>query len=134
MRPRAIVVFERLYLATLALGLIQIAASWRAERAMASAVFLIFVLTVSNILLLAMILFTSRGRSNVAKWLLVIGTLGGLPFYVKGLLSGASYGFPVISWLQAAMQLIALGLLFTPASRSWFRSKSGGKIVLADGP
>jgi len=134
MRPRAVTNFERLFLASFALGLIQHIASWRAERAMTSLGTLVFALVFGNLVVLAMVLFTSRGRSQLAKWLIVIATIAVLPFYVKNLLSGASLGFPVISWLQAAMQLTALGLLFTSSARSWLRSKPDSQIATVNAP
>ena len=68
---------------------------------------------------LILIFATSRKRSKLAKWIIVglfaLGLLAS-PFYIETFERGSPLG-----WLQTALWAIGCVLVFTPASRRWFK-------------
>ena len=68
--------------------------------------------------------FVSRRRSSLAQWLLLAGFIGGLPFFLSNLFIYLNMGLVgILSSVQLAVHALAMGLLFTPSSRSWFVSE-----------
>ncbi len=71
-----------------------------------------------------LLILTSRLRSNLARWLLVIGSIVAIVPYlahVTLLLNEEAAGY--LSFLQAALQFAAIGYLFTRPSREWFAGR-----------
>ena len=122
-RPREILWFERIILATLCLGALNSWLAWPQLVAMAGPTFVITVQLLTFGLMLGLTLLISRRRSNIAKWISVAMFLLGLPFWVQQMLSGTAPGSMSITWTQFALQVCAYLLLFAPASRSWFNKK-----------
>jgi hypothetical protein len=74
--------------------------------------------------LLLLILLISRKRSKVAKWILAIGFVIGVVFYIPQLSSLFEIGFAgVLSSIQVLAQCVGLYFLFTEESRNWFKQK-----------
>lgn len=130
MRPASIQWFERIYFATLAIGLINLLVHYNALKltlgntgGQMGFVFVSFLVGIAISLMFWYLV--ARRASNIAKWflvvLVVIGVIG-LPgsFAMAGTL-GTTY--VAIGALATLLQAIATGLLFTPESRRWFASK-----------
>jgi hypothetical protein len=81
------------------------------------------IVQVSGIALwLLLVFFTARRRSNLAKWIIVAPFALGLlasPFYIE-----TFEGISLLGWLQTALWAVGCMLLFTPASRRWFKKDS----------
>ena len=122
-KPVEIVWFERIMFATLALGVIQSWLTWPAAVKLASPAFVVSTQIVVVVIMAALILLISRRRSNVARWILIILTLIGLPAVAKEAINGQMLGSPILVAIQTVSELAGLVLLFTPRGRIWFRSK-----------
>lgn len=132
MRPRSIVLFERLYLAAFALGLAVTAESWTTrQRLLASAEggeALAWLAPAASAVGVGIALllwwFTARRPSIVAKWVIVVLAGYGLilaAVLLFGLLSGR--GEPasvVLALLQNGLYVGAATQLFRPDARAWF--------------
>lgn len=125
MRPSAIVNFERLFVASLVIGvatLIVFAAPGEGFPLLEVAT-----LVVSFVLML----LVSRGRSNVVRWILSVLVVLGVPLLFYPLFDGASLDLPfLISFLSSALQLSAVALLWTKGARAWFADSN--KVVVAN--
>ena len=119
MRPKTIVAFEWLYVFTLLIGVIYSAIMWDEVTAISSPIMVLTVQGFSLIFVIGLVLWTSRGRSNVAKWINVILFVLGLPGEFMLLTSDNAIGWPLASAVQALIQAVALGLLFSPSARHW---------------
>lgn len=122
MRPESITWFERLYLGSLAVGVVNLLLARDEVPAIyATAVLLIFAAMFALTLLL--VLLVSRKGSRVAKWVLVglfaISLLGLVP----GFLGDEAAGFAWNDWVAWIMTAAATGLLFTPSAREWMRRR-----------
>lgn len=117
MRPTSIVNFERLYLTAIALEGLHIALQG-AMLVKTPAALAIRLFSVAISLLL--VFLAARRGSGVARLLLTVLFLVGLPVvsYIFG--PGVPSLSVVITLLQVALQAAALALLFTPSSREWF--------------
>lgn len=128
--PRSIVFFERGYLASLLLSAVVTFASWDywvvpkagdPEWLEYAILGITMVLYIFSILLWSQIM---TRRSNIAKWALVVLTLGALPLYFvpddtdkrPATLIAAEIGSTVLG-------VVATFALFTPAARQWFRNE-----------
>lgn len=129
MRPKEIVYFEWIIFATLALGVLQTYLGWDQMMAQLAATgrgvgFVIVTDIFVFGLIITLTLLISRRKSQVAKWISVGLFVLGLPglFFIisRGMLAGSGY----ITLVQTIAQLIAYGLLFTPAARDWFRNRT----------
>jgi hypothetical protein len=81
------------------------------------------VIAVMGSIFLALILFVSRKRSNVARWVLTILTIAGIFLMVLGpeeewVQSSIS---SVISAIQGALQILAIYFVFRPDAETWFK-------------
>lgn len=123
MRPASIVLFERLFLASLALALVQAAAGWDElmRRGSAGESLAVVALTVATLGGLA--LLVSRGRSASAKWVLVLLLAIGLPLFLISLARGTIVGSPALALAQAALQAVSVAMLFDAAAREWVRTR-----------
>ena len=140
MRPKSIIMFERLFLASLLLGLLNFGLSYRDAAALVAndagaqklglgPGFLIGIMIVSYAIYLLLWFLIARMGSNVAKWILVvltaIGVLSALPA-----LTGAWDVTLALSLAVYALEILALAYLFKPDSKTWFGGKGEGE---ADG-
>ena len=67
---------------------------------------------------------TSRFRSNLARWLLVVGsTIAVLPYLAHVSYLIAEEKTLYLSFLQAGLQWIAIYYLFTSGARAWFSGR-----------
>ncbi|HYA73775.1 MAG TPA: hypothetical protein VEF36_11525 [Roseiarcus sp.] len=125
MRPGAIILFEILYVLALLLGVAQDVIGWRELTEAAPTHYTLLMQSFALLVTIFLILGVARRRSRLAKWLLLVmfaAWLGGMYFSLK---SGMFFGSKLLASVQIVLQLGALALLFTPASRSWL----GGKAV-----
>jgi hypothetical protein len=129
MRPNSIKWFERLFLATLAIGLFQAGYAWQGETTTSSVPFVLFVTIAVFLIILVLILLVSRKRNRVAMWILVAFFVIGIPAFYKVLTSGQFFGVASISVFQTILELIALIFLFTPTSRAWLSRNEGSKLT-----
>jgi hypothetical protein len=58
-------------------------------------------------------------RSKIAKWVLIVMFVLGLPLFYRIISQGALIGSTWISAVQTVGQVVAYGLLFTRSARSW---------------
>jgi hypothetical protein len=135
MRPQSIELFEKVFLGSIVVGLINTALSWSQVNAMladprlnAAGVgsgTLVFGLVVGIVIPLLLWYFIARRASNVAKWIFVVLTALGLfgflsslanPLAPKGLIT-------VIGAVAVALQVYAAWLLFRPDAAAWLESK-----------
>ncbi|MFN3943374.1 MAG: hypothetical protein ACK4K7_00425 [Allosphingosinicella sp.] len=124
MRPKDITLFERLYLGSLALGIIHTAVT-RDGTLFEGAGTLIVVAIVGGGfgLSLLLALLASRRRSNIARWIIVIFFAISLPFAVVEFFA-AGFAFPGIAILvQWGISTAAIYFLFTPPALAWFRGE-----------
>lgn len=134
MRPRSIILFERVYLTMIALALTHSVIVWDDSVAMLDAdpvlsdlgaAYLLFVLAASMAINLLLWYFVVRRASNVARWILVI-------FLVINLISVALHvsagAFPldlpgVLDALAMVLYLAATALIFRRDASEWFERK-----------
>lgn len=141
MRPQSIELFEKVYLASIAIGLVAVAVGWRvltaesqARMATASAG------TVQGILIGSMVLvfgislllwfLIARKASNVAKWILVVLAASGVYSLLKEIVFSTvpkDLDF-ALNTASTLLGLYAVWLLFRPDAAAWLKSKG------ADGP
>jgi hypothetical protein len=123
MRPKSIVIFERLMFASIVLSPIQGIANWASlkEALQLSPIMLILLSLFGLALFLIITLFISRKRSNIVKWFWVVCCIFGLISYFTNLTLGKFLGVPFIYILQGILQYSTLIFLFTKSSRDWFK-------------
>ena len=134
MRPKSIVLFERLVLASILLGLVGAYLAWEHTQALLSAQnsplgssSVLVIQGITILLYLLLIYFIARRGSPVAKWIyvvlaglgLVLGAVGIGQAFELGTLSG------VISIVQLIITAATLWLLFRPDSKAWFSEGRG---------
>jgi hypothetical protein len=124
-RPRSIIYFERLFLASLAIAPVQILLAWDelAARDHLRDRLLLVILAVTT--LGGLVLLVSRGRIAWAKWLLAILWVIGLPVFLVDLNRGSILGWTLLAALQALLQSGSLALLFTREARAWMNGEEG---------
>lgn len=128
--PRSILWFERVFLASLALGPVQAWLGWNELGARAAArgegpAAVAVLLALTFFTLGALALLVSRGRIGWAKWLLVALCAIGLPLVWASFAGGTLVGSAPLAAAQAALQAGSLALLFTSEARAWL--KGGGR-------
>ncbi len=124
MRPRPIVLFERLFLGSLLLGLVSAALDpvslAELSEGQEGLVLVIGALVVAAVV--AMILLVSRRGSRIAKWVITLFTLTGavgiVPQIAEDLERAPLVG--AIALVQAGMQLAAIWQLFRAEAKPWF--------------
>jgi hypothetical protein len=134
MRPVSIIWFERLFLASIVLGLANSILVWEesmatitADPVLASlgATFLIVTMAISEGINLLLWYFIARRAANVAKWILVVLTLVSLAGTAM-LLATATYptGLEgVVTTIVLGLYLVSVGMLFRSDAREWFERK-----------
>lgn len=130
MRPASIQWFERLYLATLVIGLVNLLAHFgKLSEVMGSNGSTMTVVMLSFAVGIAISLvfwyLIARRASNIAKWFLVALVVLGVIGLPGGFAMTDTLGLPyvAIGALATLLQVVATGLLFTPESRRWFAAK-----------
>lgn len=126
MRPRSIAAFEKLFLASIAIGVLQAALGWeellrRAAEEGRGGAGVLALLGLTFFTMGASALLVSRGRMASAKWALVILCVIGLPLFFGALGRGTIVGWLPLALGQAALQVGSLALLFTREARDWLR-------------
>jgi hypothetical protein len=129
MRPTAVIVFERLFFLTILLGVLQDVIGSDQIAGKSSAPFMVFVQVFTVVVIVSLVLFVSRRRSITAKWILVVISVLGIPAMWGVFASGNLHGSSIISLIQGILQIIALGMLFIPSSRSWLSGTTHGRIA-----
>jgi hypothetical protein len=135
MRPQAIVYFERIIFATLALGVWKTWQDWDAliaKAAISSANptgFTVFVLCFTFAWIATLTLLVSRRRSKIAMWISLAFFVLGLPAMFLVAANGLLVGSSLITALQTVGQLVAYGLLFTPTARRWINRETGAPVI-----
>ena len=135
MRPQSIELFEKVYLGSIALGLVNTALSWGALTASLKTVgdgamkmgpgVMVGSIVIGLVISLLLWFFVARRASSVAKWIFVVITAIG----VFGVLSSlanplAPKGLTMIGGMIAtALQVFAAWLLFKPDAVAWLESK-----------
>lgn len=143
MRPNSIVIFERLFFGSLALGILSSVVNWQKQMAMLAVTqgmgqFGVAMVIGSMVFGLGISLlfwyFIARRASNVMRWIWTVLVVIGLPFQVlaltgatRSLMSPLAAGFSVVNSLLGVAGVI---MLFRPDARQWFASK--GQVIDAD--
>lgn len=123
--PKSIKLFEQLFLLSLALGVIQSALFLNAsgitgDSAFSVAIFQFVILVIVG----GLILLTSRKKSVICKWMLIILCVLGLFEYIPSLASFIEHGIMgLIGSAQVLLQVYAIYLLFNADSKTWFESR-----------
>lgn len=139
MRPKSITMFDRLYLGSLALGLINYVFSYNwmmseleADPSLAAfggagLVFILITAVISYALSLLLWFLIARKASPIAKWILVVLTAVGLISLPLSLMD-----MPIVPMIFTlvitGVQLGAIYFLFRPDARAWFENKGGSAI------
>lgn len=135
MRPPSIVLFDRLFLASLVIGVINAVLSFEAMQSELAANpdtaalgwgsgMVIAIIAFSLLIPLLLWYLIAYRASGIAKWILVVLTVGGLLFMgidLENLLSLATIGTLVVTVLQ----LVAIVMLFRPDAKAWFDGDAG---------
>lgn len=137
-RPTSIIWFERLYLASTLLWLIQEALAWpntrqivadspQAAQLGADTIVSLYVGSMAFIAILSVLLwyFAARQRANVAKWIIVGCFAIGLFFYLPGQLATLRNAPSLQSAIAVAVLLLtagAIAMLFRRDAVAWFRN------------
>lgn len=130
MRPASIQWFERLYLGSLVIGIVNLLIHYGTLRDVMGGVagsmgFLFISFGVGIAISLMFWYLVARRASNLAKWFLIvlvgIGLIGLPGSFAMADTLGTSY--IALGALATAIQAVAAGLLFTAESRRWFANK-----------
>ncbi len=125
--PAAIQRFELLMILSIILGIVGSYLTWdfalaQIEEAGMDGQTLLIISGVITAIWLALILFTSRGASNVAKWIVVVlvglGALASLPTLPMSIEMMGSLAY--IGLVQIVLQIVAVVFLFTSEGSAWF--------------
>ncbi len=120
--PKHIKFFEWAWLGSLVIGIIISGLTYSATVEPGMEVYAAFIQFVVIGLILLLVLLTSRKRSNIAKWVLVVLFGLGVVAYIPELALLFDLGFAgVLSSLQLLAQSVGIYFLFTQESRDWFQ-------------
>ena len=132
MRPKSIVNFERLVLASVALSILGSVLGWEQASTVAADAglgtgYLIGVAAFTLLLSLLLLWFISRKASPIAKWIYVVFTGLGLVLGLVGIgqlfeNGGVSAGITLVSYVLSA---VSLWFLFRPDATAWFNDGRG---------
>ena len=136
MRPYSIIQFDRFFLSSMGLGIINVALSFQdnlarleadpttAQMGLGSG-FLVLTTSLGFAIPLLLWYFVSRRASNVAKWILIGLTALGVLTIIPSLQQLAQVGtFTVVATLLiTALQIIALTFLFRGDAKTWLASR-----------
>jgi hypothetical protein len=135
-RPASIVLFEKLYLVVIVIGIVGVGLSWNSLSAMAgnqpgvpeSAAqgILIGALAFGFLVPLLLLYFIARRASNVAKWIFVVLTAFSVYSFITTI-SNPAVPKGVLLAINAVNLLLTLycaWLLFKPDAKAWLESRS----------
>ena len=127
MRPRSIVLFERLYLLAIAIEIARAAGDWPLLMQTSSPD--IWVRLASILASLLLVLLASRRRHRWAG--LVLGALFviGLPMVTMVLQPSTPFETSAVIVVQIVLQAAALAFLIAPTSRAWFAGAPSAETV-----
>ena len=132
MRPKSIVLFERIVLLSLLLGIVnsllisdRLTADAAAQGMSGNSVFVIQAITI--VIYLLLIYFISRKASPVAKWIYVVLGVLGIVIAVAGISQTLGFGIPtlIITIVQYGLLIASIWLLFRPDANAWFADGRG---------
>ncbi|WP_156350379.1 hypothetical protein [Sphingomonas sp. Leaf20] len=122
MRPKSVVLAERLYLASIAILVLISVLTWDAAVAQGGVILAGGVTAFGIGLSLLLLILTTRKASRIALWLLIaltaLGALGVAVQVSNGILATGLNG--VLTIVQLVLTLIPIVLLFRPRARAWF--------------
>lgn len=128
-RPKSIERFERLMIGSFGIGILN---SWGdVQGGSVGLMFVLFILLIS----VAIVLWASRKRSKIAKWLNAASVILGVVALITVFQSASVYGSVLfnnavhgndvaILLLQSLIQILAVYFLFKKESEAWFEKKS----------
>jgi hypothetical protein len=120
--PPDIINFEKFWLFSIFIGVIQSALSWNTTESLAGgSVTILFFQFFILATLLSLVFMTSRRKNKICKFILVIIFLIGIPVYIpflSELLRGGIEG--ILALVQFFFQGYGLYLLFSEQSTEWF--------------
>jgi hypothetical protein len=130
-RPKSIIWFEQLYLASLLLGAVATAMTWsdnmdtrqavQVERMFGHWLVPLAVVFVYSIWVLLWY-FTARARSDAARWTVTIFTGLSVVSYLWSFANGVTFASAaaVIVLVSVVLSIAAIAMLFRPDARAWF--------------
>jgi uncharacterized membrane protein len=130
MRPRSIILFERVFLGSAILAALNVFLNYGSLReyslrhggAAASA---LLGMTIELVIALVFWFLIARRASNGAKWVLIALTAVGIPLSISDILSGKfnelSLLYVAISVVAFLLNIVAIWLLFRADSKDWFK-------------
>ena len=118
--------FEWLFIASLVSAVVRVGIAWSQTVTQGPIQLILGVLFFSLVLNMTLVLFVSRRRSRVAKWILVALFLFGLTSYLQFLVTGLQ---SFDDWAEIGLglvQAVGIGMLFTPSAREWLAPPRAG--------
>lgn len=119
MRPTTIAVFEWLFIASFVSAVVRVGIAWSRAPEQGPVHMILAVLLFTLVLNLTLVLFVSRRRSRVAKWILILLFLIGLTTYLRFLETGVRNMEDLAEIGLGLVQALGIALLFTPSARAW---------------
>lgn len=127
MRPRSIVMFERIVIVSLLLGILNAYLSWDHLSAQVAAQgatsdSIITAQAIMTAIYLLLIWLIARKARPVAKWIYVVLTAIGVVIAVAGIGQTLTMGMAsvAVSLFQNILLIASLWLLFRPDAKAWF--------------
>ena len=138
MRPKSIVLFERVLLAALAIDLVNNLMNWSmiSERLTdswipPSSVMVLGVALLPVIVGLIFWYFITRRRSRVAKWLMTLFVAIGVMGFVMTLMQAGDEALSplvILAGISEAMKVFAVSRLFTREAKEWLGQRPAGAV------
>ncbi len=133
MRPNSIIMFERLFLASLVVGLVGLALTYQQSvdalaNDPATAALglgggaLLGIVVFSYAISLLLWYFIARRASTVAKWIFIVILALGLVSLV-GVVTGPWTLETILNVVVYGLEVVAAGFLFQPDAKAWFASR-----------
>ena len=129
MRPPSIIDFERAYLASLALGIVNTTINWQAieqsfedpaMQVLGGPGAIVGILAFGMAISLLLWFFIARRASTVAKWIYVVFIAFGVVSIISNLATLPFGTQLILNVVAQLLQLFAAWLLFKPDARAWF--------------
>ncbi len=132
MRPQSIKMFDMLFLASLAIGLVNAFVSYETTMAELAATgfgmgFFLSIMAFSYGVVLLLWFFISRQASNIARWILVVLTGIGIVFMPFGLFEMPPLEM-ALAVIVTALQIGSIYFLFQPDAKLFFENKGEGSV------
>ena len=122
---KSIKLFEQLFIVSIVIGILANILTFSTVGLPAEATYMVVGIQILTFaIILSLVLLTSRKKSNIAKWLLVIlFAIGLLAILAQPGLILANGITSIIGIIQTLIQAAAVYFLFTKEARDWFASK-----------